>query len=186
MSFYNKKLSNIDGLPIFGQLGNCPNLTPKPKLNPKAKLVRYRHHLLPYHILVELPDGSTRWIHIQDFKPYSLGTDPNATKLEQLHTTLQTRFDIQEYKSAAKLPAPDKTPLHTDNIPDKWAHTHAAHLKKYANIPSEISPNTSPPRREAEALLYPDFDAWIKAIDQGLYKLYVRLVAGCNAVAGPK
>lgn len=40
MAFYGTKASNIEGLHIFGQLGHCSNLKPKPKLNPRAQFVR--------------------------------------------------------------------------------------------------------------------------------------------------
>lgn len=118
MALYNTKDSNIEGLQIFGQLGHCPNLKQKPKLNPRAWLVQYLHRIPTHRILVELQDGSTQRIRIKDVKPYQLETDPKDITLDQLHTFPNTRFDVQDYKSHDKIAATQ--PCITHCRPDGW------------------------------------------------------------------
>lgn len=74
----------------------------------------------------------------------------------------------------------------TQDTPETWAHVNTAQLKKYANIPKIITPNTPPSRKKSEALLKPDADKWRTAIDQGLEKLDKRMAVDWTTKAEPK
>lgn len=90
--FYGAHSSDIDDMHIFRQLGHCPNKKHKPKLVPKAKVVRYLHRIQPNHIFVEIEDGSTQSIRASEFEVCDPFKDPRVTTTGTFHNTDDRRF----------------------------------------------------------------------------------------------
>lgn len=166
------KASNAHSLHIFGQLGYIPYRTLSSKLKPRAQVVRYLHRLHPNHLLVELENGKTQRVRSSDFRPYDPYKDPKLTTAATFHSTDNSIYDIEYYKSGANAAQAKAFKI--------ISQAHMAATKQHSSIPKSISSNTPPPKNKAQSFLYPDAVEWMLEIYNELDKIDKRWSVDCN------